>query len=115
MNPSGAPPRLRRRAVCVYSFRVSERSGRTNPAVWASSRHTMGRRRLKCARRSRTPEPAMSIGSAALLLFLVMDPVGNVPFFIATLKSVEPARQRRVVIRELLIALAVMVFFLFAG
>ena len=57
----------------------------------------------------------MSIGSAALLLFLVMDPMGNVPFFIAALKNVDPARQRRVVIRELLIALAVMVLFLFAG
>jgi multiple antibiotic resistance protein len=53
--------------------------------------------------------------SAALLLFLVMDPLGNVPFFLTALKSVEPARQRLVVRRELLIALGVLVFFLFAG
>jgi len=57
----------------------------------------------------------MTILSAAILLLLVMDPMGNVPFFMMALKHVDPARQRRVVIRELLIALAVMVFFLFAG
>jgi multiple antibiotic resistance protein len=44
-----------------------------------------------------------------------MDPLGNIPFFLTALKHVEPARQRRVVVRELLIALAVLVIFLFAG
>ena|SRR5438874_3299072 len=53
--------------------------------------------------------------SAALLLFLVMDPLGNVPFFLAALKHVDLARQGQVIRRELLIALAVMVFFLFVG
>lgn len=57
----------------------------------------------------------MTIASAALLLFLVMDPLGNIPFFLAALKNVDPRRQRWVVIRELLIALAVLVVFLFAG
>ena len=57
----------------------------------------------------------MSIESATILLFLVMDPLGNIPFFLASLKPVDPARQRRVVVRELLIAYAVMVAFLFAG
>jgi MarC family membrane protein len=57
----------------------------------------------------------MTIASATLLLFLVMDPLGNIPFFLSALKRVEPARQRRVVVRELLIALAVLVLFLFAG
>jgi multiple antibiotic resistance protein len=57
----------------------------------------------------------MSLLSAAVLLFLVMDPMGNVPFFMTALKHVDPARQRHVVLRELLIALGVMVFFLFAG
>jgi multiple antibiotic resistance protein len=53
--------------------------------------------------------------SAALLLFLVMDPLGNVPFFLNALAKIDRSRQRLVIIRELLIALAVMVFFLFAG
>jgi multiple antibiotic resistance protein len=57
----------------------------------------------------------MTLISAAVLLFLVMDPLGNVPFFLTALKDVDPARQRHVVVRELLIALAVLVFFLFAG
>ncbi len=57
----------------------------------------------------------LTILSAAILLLLVMDPMGNVPFFMMALKHVDPARQRRVVIRELLIALVVMVVFLFAG
>jgi MarC family membrane protein len=57
----------------------------------------------------------VSIASAAVLFFLVMDPLGNIPFFLAALKNVEPARQARVLIRELLIAFVVMVVFLFAG
>jgi MarC family membrane protein len=57
----------------------------------------------------------MTVLSAALLLFLVLDPFGNVPFFLAALERVEPARHRRIVARELLIALAALVLFLFAG
>ncbi|HCA56886.1 MAG TPA: hypothetical protein DEP46_02755 [Blastocatellia bacterium] len=57
----------------------------------------------------------MDTFSAALLLFLVMDPLGNIPLFMTTLKKVEEKRQRLVVIRELLIALAVLVGFLFLG
>ncbi len=57
----------------------------------------------------------MSIESAALLLFLVMDPLGNIPFFLSALRHVDPARQQRVVVRELCIALAVLVIFLFVG
>ncbi len=53
--------------------------------------------------------------SAALLLFLVMDPLGNIPLFMTTLKKVESKRQRFVVVRELLIALFVLVGFLFLG
>jgi MarC family membrane protein len=48
-------------------------------------------------------------------MFFVMDPLGNVPFFLAALRHVEPRRQRYVIARELLIALGVLVFFLFAG
>lgn len=57
----------------------------------------------------------MTLLSAAVLMFFVMDPLGNVPFFLAALRHVEPKRQRRVIARELLIALAVLIFFLFAG
>jgi MarC family membrane protein len=57
----------------------------------------------------------MTIQSATILIFLVIDPLGNIPFFLTALKHVEPARQSRVIIRELLVAYAVMVAFLFAG
>lgn len=33
----------------------------------------------------------MDILSAALLLFFVMDPFGNVPFFLTALRNVEPS------------------------
>lgn len=57
----------------------------------------------------------MTLASAIVLLFLVIDPFGNVPFFVSALKQVDPARRRRVIIRELLIAYVVMVVFLFFG
>lgn len=57
----------------------------------------------------------MSLLSAAVLLFLVMDPLGNIPFFLSALRPVEAERRRFVIVRELLIALGVLVFFLFAG
>ncbi|MCP4301891.1 MAG: NAAT family transporter [Gammaproteobacteria bacterium] len=57
----------------------------------------------------------MTLASATVLLFLVIDPFGNVPFFVAALNAVDPARRRRVIVRELLIAYAVMVVFLFFG
>jgi multiple antibiotic resistance protein len=57
----------------------------------------------------------MAIASAALLLFLVMDPLGNIPVYLSALKSVDPARRRHIVARELLIAYGILVVFLFAG
>src|SRR5260370_26323188 len=57
----------------------------------------------------------MTTASAAFLLFLVMDPLGNIPFFLPALAACEPHRRNRVELRELLIAFAVMIAFLFAG
>ena len=57
----------------------------------------------------------MSTLSAGILLFLIMDPLGNIPFFLSLLKNVAPERRRLVLIRELLIALGVLFFFLFSG
>lgn len=53
--------------------------------------------------------------SAFVLLFLVMDPAGNVPLFLAAVAPVAPERRRFVIARELGIALAVLVAFLFVG
>ena len=57
----------------------------------------------------------MTVSSAAILLFLVIDPLGNIPLFSAALQSVPAARRARVVTRELLIAYAILVAFLFVG
>ena len=57
----------------------------------------------------------MTIFSAALLLFLVIDPFGNIPFFITALSKVDKSRHSFIIIRELLIALAVLLVFLFSG
>ncbi|MCM2270214.1 MAG: NAAT family transporter [Thermoanaerobaculia bacterium] len=57
----------------------------------------------------------MTFASAAILLFLVMDPLGNVPPFLSTLAKVAPERRTRVLARELLIALAALLLFLFFG
>jgi multiple antibiotic resistance protein len=57
----------------------------------------------------------MSLLSAAVLLFFVMDPLGNVPLFLSALRQVDPRRYRAVILRELGIALAILIVFLFVG
>lgn len=57
----------------------------------------------------------MTVASAALLLFLILDPLGNIPVFLSILKPLPLRRQRIVVARELLIALVVLMLFLWAG
>ncbi len=53
--------------------------------------------------------------STAILLFLVIDPFGNIPFFIEELKDVKQEKCKWLVLREALIALAVLLVFLIAG
>ena len=53
----------------------------------------------------------MDVLAGAILLFLVMDPVGNVPIFISLLKGLPPSRRRMVVLREMFVALVVLVIF----
>lgn len=57
----------------------------------------------------------MSIASAAVLLFLVMDPLGNVPLFLSALRRVPAERLRPVILREMCFALATLLIFLLAG
>jgi MarC family membrane protein len=60
-------------------------------------------------------ENSMSTLSAGLLLFLIMDPLGNIPLFLSLLRNVAPERRRRVMIRELIIALVALFAFLLGG
>jgi multiple antibiotic resistance protein len=57
----------------------------------------------------------MDILSAATMLFLIMDPLGNLPVFLSILKHIEPKRRRIILIRELFIALVILLGFLFGG
>jgi MarC family membrane protein len=57
----------------------------------------------------------MTILSATLLLFLILDPLGNIPVFLSLLRGMPPHRQRIVLARELLIALVVLMLFLWFG
>ena len=58
---------------------------------------------------------ATDIISAATLLFLVLDPLGNIPIFLSVLEDVAPERRTRVLLRELVLALLVLLAFLFFG
>ncbi|MFC3913361.1 YhgN family NAAT transporter [Pseudaeromonas sharmana] len=57
----------------------------------------------------------MDVITAAVMLFLIMDPVGNLPVFLSILRPFPEARRRKIMIRELLISLVVLLVFLFAG
>ena len=57
----------------------------------------------------------MTVFSAIFLIFIIMDPIGNVPVFLSILKNIPVERRRRIIIRELLIALLVLLFFMFIG
>lgn len=55
------------------------------------------------------------IFSTATMLFLVLDPLGNLPFFVSLLKDCDAKGYRRIVLRESCIALAVLLLFLVCG
>lgn len=57
----------------------------------------------------------MALLPAIVTLLLVMDPLGNVPLFLAVLKTVDPARRRGVLVREIALAYVVLVGFLLVG
>lgn len=57
----------------------------------------------------------METFAVAVTLFLIMDPLGNIPIFLSVLSKVAPERRTRILIRELIIALIIMLIFLFSG
>lgn len=57
----------------------------------------------------------MDFIATTLLLFLVFDPLGNIPLYLSQLKLVPEERRRYVALRELGIAYLVLLFFFFAG
>jgi len=57
----------------------------------------------------------MTVASAALLLFFILDPLGNIPVILSLFKGIPAPRQRRILARELVIALVVLMLFLWGG
>lgn len=53
--------------------------------------------------------------TAAVMLFLIMDPFGNTPIFHAVLKEVPEGKRPRIIAREAAIALVILLAFLHAG
>ncbi|MFM8624267.1 MAG: MarC family protein [Betaproteobacteria bacterium] len=56
-----------------------------------------------------------TLASATILLLLITDPLGNIPIFVNSLKAVPSHRRKWVILREVLIAFAVLLAFMFAG
>lgn len=50
-----------------------------------------------------------------LIFWIVMDSPGNIPIFVSILNQFEPKKQRWIIWREMLIALVVLILFLFFG
>lgn len=55
------------------------------------------------------------IASAAVTLFFIMDPLGNVPIFNAVLSNFSSRQRATIVARELCLALIILLGFLYAG
>lgn len=57
----------------------------------------------------------LSLFQTTFIFFMILDPLANVPLFIASLKNFNSKRQQQIIIREMIIALAVMLLFFFFG
>jgi multiple antibiotic resistance protein len=57
----------------------------------------------------------MNFLSATVLLFIIMDPLGNIPVFHALLNRYPRGQRLRIIAREMLVAYGVLVGFLVAG
>ena len=57
----------------------------------------------------------MSLFSIALVLILIMDPIGNISPYLSMVKELDPKSQKQTIMREMLIALAVMLGFNYLG
>lgn len=57
----------------------------------------------------------MDFLSITVTLFLIMDPFGNIPIFLSVLDKVDPAKRRKILVRELLFALIIIVVCIFGG
>lgn len=57
----------------------------------------------------------LTLLNITLTLFLIMDPIGNIASFLTMMRDIDPKRVKYIVMREMLIALAVMFAFNYLG
>ena len=57
----------------------------------------------------------MDLFNITLILFLIIDPLGNIATLINLLKGLPPIKQKQIIVREMFIALAVMLLFNYIG
>lgn len=57
----------------------------------------------------------MSLISITVILFLLMDSIGNVSPFLTLMQGIDPKRQKIILLREMCIALATMIVFNYLG
>lgn len=60
-------------------------------------------------------ETTFPIFSTAFLIFFILDPLGNVPLLLSILKNIDKQRHSKIIIREMLIGLSILIVFLFFG
>ena len=57
----------------------------------------------------------MTLINLAIILFLIMDPIGNISSFLSLLEGIPARKRRMIIIREMTIALTVMIAFYYLG
>lgn len=60
-------------------------------------------------------DSSFSILSTAILIFFILDPFGNIPLLLSILKNIDKSKHHKVIIREMLIGLFILLIFLFFG
>ena len=60
-------------------------------------------------------ESSFPIFSTAILLFFILDPLGNVPLLLSILKNIDKKRHATIIVREMVIGLIILLIFLFFG
>lgn len=57
----------------------------------------------------------MTLFSITIMIFLIMNPLGILPVFLATLKPIDPKRHAIIILRETFIAFIILTVFMFFG
>jgi len=57
----------------------------------------------------------MTLVSAVIMIFLVLDPFGNIPFILALLKNFSDKEYKKIISRELIFAFIILLIFLLCG